>query len=83
MNGPFTAVQTSTTSWRNSHPVKSGMPRSSAQTSRSNGSDAGSNTKPSGGRSVINAASSQSGWWRLRVWNSTRARLRYENVKLE
>ena len=83
MKGPFTAVQTSTTSCLKSQPSKFGMPRSLAQTRRSKGSAAGSNAKPSGGLSVISAASYHSGWKRRSVWNSTRARLRYEKVKLE
>ena len=49
----------------------------------SNGSRAASNSNFGGGSSVISATSSQSGWNRRRVWNSTRARFRYENVKLE
>ena len=67
-NGPFTAVQTSTTSCRKSQPRKASIPRSFAQTTRSKGSEAGSKTKPGGGSSVISATVSQSGWNRRRVW---------------
>ena len=68
MNGPLTAVQTSTTSCLKSQLWKSGMPRSSAQTTRSKGSWAGSKRKPAGGLSVISATSSHSGWKRRSVW---------------